>query len=110
MFLEEAENPTQDLPEGTQVQEPPPPLEQGLGPDEQQEIEFDALKKYILFTKIRELKDKIEGAQVVITDDYKRVLYFLNIVLTFYDVFDYLQLTNIIDQVITLQSQMKLKE
>ena len=82
-------------------EELPPEDEQGLSPEETQELEFDALKKYIIFTKIRELKDKIEDSDISVSDDYKKILYFLNIIVNFFDLFEYDQLVGIVDEVVS---------
>jgi hypothetical protein len=84
-----------------------PPQEQGLSPDEEQELEFDALKKYIIYNKIRELKDKIEDTDLVVTEDYKRVLYFINIILNFFDIFEYDQLVGMVDNVVSRIEKME---
>ncbi len=88
-------------------QEEPPPQEQGLSPDEEQELEFDALKKYIIYNKIREIKDKIEETNLVVTEDYKRVLYFINIILNFFDIFEYDQLVGMVDNVVSRIEKME---
>lgn len=83
------------------------PQEQGLSPDEEQELEFDALKKYIIYNKVRELKDKIEETDLVVTEDYKRVLYFINIILNFFDIFEYDQLVGMVDNVVSRIEKME---
>jgi len=84
-----------------------PPQEQGLSPDQEQELEFDALKKYIIYNKIRELKDKIEESSLVVSEDYKRVLYFVNIILNFFDIFEYDQLVGMVDNVVSRIEKME---
>ncbi|MBC8427580.1 MAG: hypothetical protein H8D97_01675 [Proteobacteria bacterium] len=92
--------PPQQQQQGLPGQEVPPEDEQGLSPEETQELEFDALKKYIIFTKIRELKDKIENIEIVVSEEYKKILYFLNIIMNFFDLFEYDQLVGIVDEVV----------
>jgi hypothetical protein len=83
------------------------PQEQGLSPDEEQELEFDALKKYIVYNKVRELKDRIEDSNIVVTEDYRRVLYFINIILNFFDIFEYDQLVGMVDNVVSRIEKME---
>jgi hypothetical protein len=92
-------------------QEQPPgeeaPQEQGISPEETQEIEFDSLKKYIIYTKIREMKDKLEDSDIVANEKYKDVLYFLNIILNFFDIFEYDQLVGMVDNVVARIEKME---
>ncbi|MEO5348926.1 MAG: hypothetical protein H7836_04705 [Magnetococcus sp. YQC-3] len=78
-----------------------PPIETGLDPVSAQELEFDSLKKYIIYNKVRELKEQLENSKIVISDDYRKVLYFINIVLNFFDIFEYDQLVGMVDSIVT---------
>jgi hypothetical protein len=83
------------------------PEEQGVSPEETQEIEFDSLKKYIIYSKIRELKDKLEDSEIVSNENYKDVLYFLNIILNFFEIFEYDQLVGMVDNVVARIEKME---
>jgi hypothetical protein len=105
-YLAEAFDPNQPDQQVDQ-QDPAAPQEQGLSPDEEQELEFDALKKYIVYNKVRELKDRIEDSNIVVTEDYRRVLYFINIILNFFDIFEYDQLVGMVDNVVSRIEKME---
>ena len=85
------------LPEGGQDQQQPPPPEtaEPLPPEEEPPEEFEGVKKYILFTKIQELKHYLDTS-VVESDE---LMYILEILLNFFDLFNYEQIVNVLDYV-----------
>lgn len=111
-LLMEASNSLQGLQQQEPVQ-PDQPVQQPVVDPAAQQLaeppEMIEFKKYIIFGKLKELKDSLENASIVYSKDYKDVVYFINILITFYDIFEYEQLINIINVLIDKIEKLKKK-
>jgi hypothetical protein len=88
------ESPAPETPEAAPNNAPPPAPEEAP-PEEEPPEEFEGVKKYILFTKVQELKHYLDTSMV----ESDELIYILEILLNFFDLFSYDQIVNILDYV-----------
>ena len=87
------------LPDNNSGNQPPPPTGNSNDPEDGT-VEFETIKKYILFNKLKEIKSKLLKTKLNKTDANVQSIYdFLNLTLEFYNTFSYTDCKRLVDRI-----------